>query len=332
MNGRETREVERKTLAILEILSNSQEPLGGRAISRRLQGKGISLGERAVRYHLRIMEERGLTRSVGLWDGRTITQSGFEELHNALISDKVGFLSGKIELLAYLTTFDLGERAGNVPIDVSMIGNKDFKPALEAMRTVFKAGLCVSDLVAVAEGGQKLGEVVIPEGNIGLATVSSIVVSGTLLKSGIPIDSRFGGLVQFRNFEPCRFVNFIEYHGSTIDPLGIFISSKMTDVLDVARSGHGTILASFHEIPMLSRYATESVLEKLKKANLCNSFAIGKTTDPLCEIPITVNKIGLVLFSGLNPAAAVAEAGIEIRSKSMGGIIEVGKLSSFWEL
>jgi repressor of nif and glnA expression len=332
MIGRETREVERKALAILEILRDSQEPLGGRAISRRLQGKGISLGERAVRYHLRMMDERGLTQSIGLWDGRRITQSGLEELHNGLVSDKVGFLSGKIDLLGYLTTFDLDQRIGNIPIDVSLIGRDDFKKALETMQPVFKAGLCISDLVAVAESGQKLGEVVIPEGNIGLATVSSIIVSGTLLKSGIPIDSRFGGLVQVRTFEPCRFVDFIEYHGSTIDPLEIFISSRMTDVLEVARNGHGTILASFHEIPMLSRPATEAVLERLKKANLCNSFTIGKTTDPLCEIPVTVNKIGLILFSGLNPAAAVAEAGIEIKSKSMGGIIEVGKLKSFWEL
>ena len=64
------------------------------------------------------------------------------------------------------------------------------------MKPAFAAGLCVSDLVAVAQEGEQLGEVIVPEGKIGLATVCSIVINGTLLKAGVPIDSRFGGILQ----------------------------------------------------------------------------------------------------------------------------------------
>ncbi len=332
MIGQETREVERKILAILEILSDSDEPLGGRIISRRLKEKGINLGERAVRYHLRIMDERGLTRIVGKREGREITQPGLEELRGALVCDKIGFLTGRIELLAYLTTFDLDTCGGDIPIDISLFAAEDFTTALKTMGSIFKAGLCVSDLIAVASEGEKLGEVVVPKGKMGLATVSNIVISGLLLKSGIPIDSRFAGLVQVRNFQPYRFVDLIEYHGSTIDPLEIFMCSKMTSVAEVARKGEGRVLASFHEIPMLSRPATEAVMEKLKAVNLCSLFVMGKTTEPICEIPVNSNKTGLVLFSGLNPVAAAVEKGINVINKAMGGVIDVEKLGSFWTL
>lgn len=327
--GQETHEVERKILTILEILSDSDEPLGGRIISRRLKEKGINLGERAVRYHLRIMDERGLTHIVGHRDGRAITQPGLEELRNALVCDKIGSLTGRIELLAYLTTFDTDTRTGDIPIDVSLFAAEDFTTALKTMRGIFKAGLCISNLIAKASEGDKLGEVVVPEGKIGLATVSNVVISGLLLKSGIPIDSRFVGLVQMHNSQPCHFVDFIEYRGSTVDPLEIFISSKMTSVTNAAKKGEGRVLASFHEIPILSKPATETVLERLKTINLCSLFVLGNATEPICEIPVTSNKIGLVLFSGLNPVAAAAEKGINVINKAMSGVIDVKKLRSF---
>jgi repressor of nif and glnA expression len=37
------------------------------------------------------------------------------------------------------------------------------------MRPVFESNYCVSQLVAVAESGQKIGDIIIPEGKIGLA-------------------------------------------------------------------------------------------------------------------------------------------------------------------
>jgi repressor of nif and glnA expression len=44
MLARDIHETERKVLAILEILSDSKEPLGGKKISCRLKEKGIDLG------------------------------------------------------------------------------------------------------------------------------------------------------------------------------------------------------------------------------------------------------------------------------------------------
>jgi repressor of nif and glnA expression len=332
MIGQETRDVERKITAILKVLSDSVEPLGGRVISRRLKEQGVDLNERTVRYHLKMMDERGFTRSVGHRDGRTITQPGLEELKSALVCDKVGFVTARIELLAYLTTFDLVEHTGDVPIDVSLFHKREFARALEVMKDVFEAGLCSSNLVTVASEGERLGEITVPQGKIGFATVCNAMVSGSLLKAGIPIDSRFGGILQVRNHIPMRFVDLIEYEGSTLDPFEIFIAGRMTCVIEAARRGSGKILASFHEIPMPSKVAVEAVLEKLGIASLCSSVTLGRTGEQVCEIPVRLNKVGLVLPSGLNAVAAAVESGIDVTSKAMNGVIDVTRLESFWSL
>jgi len=327
MIGQETHEVERKILAILRILSDSREPLGGRIISQRLNEQGISLCERAVRYHLKIMDERGFTRSIGRRDGREITQPGLEELSSALVWDKLGSLISRIELLSYLTTFNPETFIGDIPIDVSLIDRKDLAATLKAMRRVFEAGFCVSNLVAQASEGERLGEVTVPRGKIGLATISSVLINGLLLKLGVPIDSKFIGLVQLHNYKPVRFVEFIECHSSSIDPLELFISGKMTSITHAIKTGEGRAMASLLEIPMVSTSMIESVLERLKVINLCNFFVMGNEIEPLHEIPVSLNKVGLVLFSGLNAVAASAEEGIPVVNKAMGGVIDIQKLS-----
>lgn len=61
-------------LAILKILEKYQDTvLGSREISRQLKLHGVVLTERTVRYHLRILDERGFTKVFGK-EGRMITQ------------------------------------------------------------------------------------------------------------------------------------------------------------------------------------------------------------------------------------------------------------------
>ena len=105
--GFETQAVERKVISILKILNGCQEPLGARIIAHRLKDYGIDLGERAVRYHLKLTDERGLTSLVGR-DGRVLTKQGEEELNTALVKDKVGLAISKIEVLAFRTDFGAG--------------------------------------------------------------------------------------------------------------------------------------------------------------------------------------------------------------------------------
>lgn len=331
MVGFEIQTVERKELLILKVLDDAREPLGARVISRRLLDHGISLGERAVRYHLKLMDERGLTRLVSR-DGRVITEKGREELNTALVRDKVGYAITKIELLAFRTTFDPDSRSGAVPVNVSFFSKSRFEKALQAMKPAFASGLCVSDKVAVAGEGERLGGLVVPPGKVGLATVCSIVINGTLLKAGVPIDSRFGGIVEMRNNLPVRFVELIHYAGSSMDPSEVFIRARMTSVRNVARTGNGKILANFREVPAVCRPLVEEVIDKLKVAGLGGLLVMGRVSEPVCEIPVEVNKTGMVLLGGLNPVAAAEEAGVAAENHAMSTVMEYRQLVSFWDL
>jgi repressor of nif and glnA expression len=329
--GFESLDVERKVLSILRILSECQEPLGARVIAQRLKDYGIELGERAVRYHLKLMDERGLTRLVGR-DGRLLTGQGEEELDSALVKDKVGLAISRIELLAFRTSFDYENRRGMIPVNISLFPKDRFSRALRAMRPAFEEGFCVSDLVAIAQEGEYIGDFAVPEGMTGLATLCSIAMNGALLKAGVPMDSRFGGILQMRNHIPLRFVELIHYAGSSLDPSEVFIRARMTSVKEATKSGNGKILANFREIPALCRETAEEVVTRLREAGLRGLLVMGNTSEPVCEIPVELNRIGMILLGGMNPVAAAEESGIEAQNHAMCTVIEYQQLTRFEEL
>ena len=328
----DSHDVERKVISILKILSDSREPLGARVIANHLKEYGVELGERAVRYHLKLMDERGLTRLIGRRDGRVLTEQGAEEVKSALVKDKVGLAISRIELLAYRTTFECEKYGGLVPVNVSFFPSGEFNNALEVMKPAFDEGLCVSELVAVAREGKMLGGLTVPEGKVGLATVCSIVVNGTLLKVGIPMVSTFSGILQIKNHKPLRFVELIYYSGCTLDPSDVFIKARMTSVGEVAKSGSGQILATYREIPALCRPKVVEEVAKLKNFGLEGVLVMGNPSEPVCEIPVEPNRVGIVLLNGLNPVAAAVEAGIEVENRGMSTVMEYRDLVSFKEI
>ncbi len=324
-------DTERKVISILKVLSESSEPLGSITIARELERHGIFLSERAVRYHLRITDERGYTQPLGR-DGRMLTPQGLDELKMALAPEQVGFILEKLELLAFHTTFDPQKRTGQLPINTSLIDKDSFKKALAAMADVFKAGICVSELVATASEGRKLGSVVVPSGKIGLATVCSAIINGVLLKAGVPIESRFGGVLEVRGSKPRRFVAVINYAGTSLDPSEQYIRARMTSVSEAAKTGNGKILANFREIPAPSRAIVNEKIPMLKEAGISGVYALGNTSEPICQIAVGTNRVGMVLLGGLNPVAAAVEAGIEIENIAESGLIDFQQLFSFWQL
>jgi repressor of nif and glnA expression len=328
----QSQSVERKEIAILKILGDSPEPLGARVIAQTLKDYGFELGERAVRYHLKLMDERGLTHLVGRRNGRVLTKQGIEEMKSALVNDKVGFTISKIETLAFRTSFDYESRRGLIPVNVSFFAKEHFQRALNTMRFAFKAGYCVSELVAVASEGEQLGEVTVPQGKTGMATVCSIIFNGVLLKAGVPIDSRFGGILQLRNHTPLRFVELIDYTGCSLDPSMIFIKARMTSVRELVRTGDGKLLGNFREIPSICRLIAQEVIAGLKKVGIQGFVAMGETSEPVCEMPVELNKIGLVLLGGLNPVAAAEEAGIDTENFAMSTVMEYRDLINIQEV
>ena len=221
-------ESERKVTEILKVLSESERPVGARIIAKELEKAGIFIGERAARYYLRVLDERGLTENHGYY-GRTITPKGLEELENAIVYDRVGFVISKIENLTYGTTFDPVRMEGGIIVNMSYIPKEKFPEALEVVREVFGAGYMVSPHIKILEEGE-MEAFPVPKGKVGLATTCSITIDGVLLKAGIPSDPRYGGIAQVRGHRLTRFTDLIAYEGSSLDPLEIFLARGMTKI------------------------------------------------------------------------------------------------------
>lgn len=321
--------VERKGLAILRILAGASEPLGARNIAAELANYGIDLTERAVRYHLRLMDERGLTRCLGE-PGRLITDKGREELENALVSDKLGFVQARVETLAYQTTFDIETGEGEILLNVSLLPRDRFAECLELMRPVFRAGYCMSELVAVADQGERLGEMVIPTGTVGFGTVCTVTLNGVLLRHRIPVESKYGGLIEIDDSEPIRFVELISYAGTTLDPAEVFITGKMTQAREAALRGHGKILASFREVPAIVLPDLLRVLDHFKRCGIGGVLAVGRPGQPLLDVPVGTDRIGLTVVGGLTPVAALAEVGIPTVNQPMKTLVSSAVMKSVW--
>jgi len=325
-------DIERKVLLILKILHESPEPLGARVIARKMAERDVLLSERTVRYHLKIMDERGLTRLVGRRDGRIVTGPGLDEISDARVQDKIGLSISRIDVLSFKTTFNVKKKQGLVPVNISFFPREQFQQALKIMKPVFHKKLAASSLVAVAPAGKALGDIIVPPGKIGLATVCSIVINGVLLKHGIPIDSKFGGILQIRKGELLRFVELIHYAGSSLDPSEIFIRGKMTSVREVVKIGEGKILANFREIPALSRALVEHVVDDFARAGIHCVLSIGSTGQPVCQAHVDVSKIGMILIGGLNPVTAAYEEGFDVDNKAMSTVMPYEKLSDIEKL
>lgn len=324
-------EAENKLIAILKILAESSEPLGSITLARLLEDEGVFLSERAVRYHLKIADARGFTTPGGR-DGRMITPEGRQEVKDALVPQQLGVVRDRLELLAYLTTFDPARRTGQLAINTSYFAKRDFQKALDAMRPVFEAGLCVSGLIAVAEAGRKLGPAAVPAGKVGLATVCGATINGVLLKAGVPTEFRFGGVLEVRKKQPRRFVAVTEYAGTSSDPSEQFIQARMTGVAEAARTGSGKILGAFRTIPAPAREPVEAIARKLRQAGIGGVYALGNTSEPLAQVPVAVNRVGVIQLGGLNPVAAAVEAGISVENAAESGMIDFNQLTDFSNL
>jgi HTH-type transcriptional regulator, global nitrogen regulator NrpRI len=332
MSFESPKEIERKILAILKVLSILPKPAGSVQIARDLKNLGVDLSERAVRYHLKLTDERGLTNLINQRNGRVITNKGRQEIERALVNDKIGFAIARIEQLSFRTDFSYEKRTGKVPVNISFFKREKLIPAFKVMKPIFEKGFCVSQLLAFADEGQSLGDMVVPPGMVGLGTLCSIITNGSLLKAGIPMDSRFGGIIQLVNGEPTRFTEIIHYNGSSLDPSEIFIKAGMTSVNEACNSGNGQLLANFREIPAICQPLALRIINGLAQAGFKSVLVMGNTSEAVCEINVDLNKIGMVLIGGLNPIAAAAEKGFNSEIHSMSTVVDFNTLLPYKEV
>ena len=321
-----------KTLhAILTILDKCSAVTGSRELSRKLTKHGVELTERTVRYYLKQLDSQGYTEVFGK-EGRKITDRGRQELRHSHVSDKIGFVISRIETLSYMTTLDLASMEGDVILNVSWFPRKNLRKALALLKPVFASPFVMSDRVMLADEGEEIGEARVPKGMTALGTICSVTINGIFLKAGIPVASRYGGVVETAESEPQRFLSLISYAGSSLDPLEIFIKSNMTAVSEAVAGRNGRILASFREIPVVCLDKAAKLARTLEDRGIRGILMIGSPNKPLLEVPVGIDKAGIVIIGGLNPVAVLEEHGIATESKAMSTLFEYSHLVPFKEL
>jgi len=60
----------------------------------------------------------------------------------------------------------------------------------------------------------------------------------------------------------------------------------MTSVSEAAKTGNGKILANFREIPAPSRATVEEKITMLKEAGIGGVYALGNTSEPICQVEV----------------------------------------------
>lgn len=323
--------IEKKELAILRFLEKSGGPVTSTRMLDNLKALGYEVGERTVRHYFQDLDRRGLTENRGK-RGRTITELGREELGSARVYDKVGFLSARIDQLAYRMSFDPARRSGTVIANISIVEDVLLYRLVGQIQRVFASGYGMGEMMALYGPGERVGGVPVPAGKVGMATVCSITLNGILLGQGVPAHSSFGGLMEIRDRKPARFVEIIKYEGTSLDPLEIFIKSGMTKVLGAIENGNGCIGVGFRELPADSRDYVLRLDKQLKKAGLGGFLMVGWPGQPLLEVPVDEGRIGAIVIGGLNPAATLEETGVNVGSRALAGVIEYERLFRYTEM
>ncbi len=323
---------DRIIIAILRTLQDIQKPVGATVIGKKIQSFGIELSPRTVRYYLAITDNAGFTKNIGNKRGRVITPEGEKEANNAFVMNKIGLVASKIDEFSYKMNFSVSKLTGNIVLNISIINLPDLKNALKYISHVFHKGLGMGHYVAFGKSAGQLGDFHIPAGKIAIGTVCSVTINGIFLKAGIPVSSRFGGLLEIRNGQPGRFTEIIEYSGSTLDPLEIFIKGHMTSVSQAAETGNGLIGAGFREIPAAAIPEAIKIKKRLMKIGLGGILSIGDPGQALLDIPVSEGRAAMIVVGGINPLAACEENGIETHNLAMKTLFEFKTLFPFSEL
>ncbi len=321
----------RKILDVMKVLSESERPLGGTRIAQALALAGKDMSQRTIRYYLGLTDQEGLTEQVGR-RGRQLTEKGRRELQTAYVSDKVGFVAARADALTYGMDFKIRQGKGLVVVNMSTLPYADLSRAKAIMRSAFEAGLSMGDRLLIGPPGQKLGNMTPGSEEVVVATVCSIAVNGALLAEGVAMNLRFGGLLQIQDYKPARFTQIINYDGTTLDPLEIFIKGGMTSVSQAAQNGEGVIGASFREIPAPAAEMVRRQVPRLERAGLGGTILVGRPGQPLLEVPLPTGRVGMVVLGGLNPLAAVEEEGIATSNRAFGQLYPFEKLKHYSEV
>ncbi len=236
------------------------------------------------------------------------------------------FVDHSIEDFAMQVTYNPSEGTGKVVYNLSLVKNEDLEYAISILKDAYKTGVSVSGLVRVSSSGEKVFDYIVPKGLTAICTVCSTTFDGLLIHRGVPLNPIGGGVVEIENRAPIRFTHIILYEHTTIDPLQVLISQKITSVNNVMRKGSGNILANIREFHMEAEPLVGSVLDELSNSSFTGILEVGMPNVPLLGVPVSPQFVGIAAVGGTNPMAAIRESGRPVQMQAMKGLMDISEM------
>ncbi|MEM3029301.1 MAG: NrpR regulatory domain-containing protein [Thermoproteota archaeon] len=296
---------------ILRILSESNGPVGSTTITRELVKRGFFINERTVRNYLKSLEEKGFVSSHGK-NGRSITEAGLQDLVGSLTYQRLDFVLTRYLSLAYSVTFTPRSSRGRIVANVTILNKNSLEKALRVLGNLKDANLLLAPYLKIIDEEESYENISVDKGKTVLLTVCNLTIDGIFIRSGIPIILKYGGILQFVNKMPIRFVELMSYEGTTVPPLEVFTYSNMTSITSFLKTGSGMIPANYREIPKEALDKVNSTLSELSSIGWKTLSIIGLPEEPLLGIPVGTGRCGVTIVSGVTPTAALREIGLDV--------------------
>jgi len=298
-------------IGILKILSENNSPVGSTTITRELVKRGVFINERTVRNYLQSLEKEGMVQSHGK-NGRSITEIGLKELVNSLTYQRLDFVLTRYLSLAYSVTFTPRSGRGKVVANVTLLDKKDLDKALNVLERLNQADLLLAPYLKIIDEEESYENISVDMGRAAILTICNLTIDGILIRSGIPLILKYGGLVQFVNKTPIRFVELMSYEGTTVPPLEVFTYRNMTSIMSYLNTGTGTIPVNYREVPKEAMGKVESIISELSSIGWKVFAVLGHPEEPVLGIPVGAGRCGISIVSGVTPTAALREMGLDV--------------------
>ncbi|MCX6668742.1 MAG: DUF128 domain-containing protein [Methanothrix sp.] len=228
-------------------------------------------------------------------------------------SQPLVFTLARIENLMQQVSFDPAEMKGRIITNTSQVEKDSLEDTLAVFYDTIQSGLAVSPMIKLVEEKDR----------VKIKTACSLTICGVLLKQGIPVRPKGGGLIEVVKREPARFTDMVMYWATTIDPIDVLTAQGLTDIMGMMQTGDGRVLGNLHEAPMLARDRIEEVLDLLASAEFTGVMELGEPNMNVLGVSVERDHVGIALVGGTNLVAAARECGIEVEHESISDLTEV---------
>ena len=298
---------------VIEILRNlylSNSPLHSTDLREALRRAGIELDSRTIRYHMSNLEEEGIVYRLGK-KGVVLTKKGIEEAKTLLVFDRIGLASLETQKMLLECDFDVERCMGKLIVNVITCPRDNLIEALECLNEVSDSSVIVSPLIGLFDEDQKVWNMRIDSGKVGIAAVSSTNYESIFRRRGVPLETASTGLYRLGDDAPKGFIEIICHSGTTISPGQLLCQGRYTQVSKYLETGSGYVTASVKTFPSFYCDQAMNIAGSLGERHFNSIFETGCTMPENYRMSIQDrNKGYLLVYGGANYFAPLIERGI----------------------